>query len=103
MLSAPEYLGETKFVHKEETFVRTWHVWAYYEDTGELTAIQYGISTNLDCASKVIKRSECITPLQQHLWGMAEERLQDGLIFDDVEDFEVIEPFESKVLPFTRS
>lgn len=94
MLNAPEYLGTTEFFNPGENFTRTWHIWAYYEETGELTFIRFGISTDLLCAGYEFSRKDCSTAVHRHLWQVAEERLRAGLIFDeDNDDFEVIEPF----------
>lgn len=104
MLSAPEYLGETKFLSEVDRPWKTWHIWRYYDETGELTAIRFGISTDLLCAHSDFHRRDCITPLHRHLWSIAEEQLRESLIFDEADDdFEVIEPFDSNVVQRVRS
>jgi hypothetical protein len=99
MLNAPEYLGTTEFFYAGENFTRTLHIWAYYEETGELTSIRFGISIDLLCAHYKHSRQACTTPVKRHLWKVAEERLRAGHILDeDNEDSDVIEPFDSNVV-----
>lgn len=96
-----EYLGETKFFSNIENRWRTWHIWSYYDETGELTAIQFGNSIDISCAQPEFKRSDCTTPLHRHLWSVCEDRLSQGLIFDE-DDGVVIEPFSDNVSPVIR-
>lgn len=96
------YLGETKFFSQSDNFWRTFHLWGYCDEAdGELTGINYANGIILDPTPRVIHRRECTTPLLQHLWKEAEERLSASLIFDDDadDDFQVIEPFDSNVVP----
>ena len=93
-------LGITKFFHYAESYTRNWYLWGYYDEHGKLTAIRYGVSSDLLCAHPDFHRHECSTPLHQHLWKVAEERLRRGLLFDKEDDgSEVTEPFPSKVVP----
>jgi hypothetical protein len=99
------YLGETKFFSNYDKIWRTLQLWGYYDEVdGELTGINYANGVILDPTPRVIHRRECTTALLLHLWKEAEKRLGESLIFDTKEDadFEVIEPFESNVIPLGR-
>ena len=102
MSSLLEYLGKTMFFSPETQTWKTWHIWGYYEPTGELTAIRYGISTDLLCAHPDFHHRERTTALHFHLWVAAQELLHKYLMFDEEEDIELIEPSEDNVIPFSR-
>jgi len=93
------YLGESKFFNTGDKIWKTWHLWGYHDASGELSAIRYGISINLLCAHPDVPHKKCTTELQKHLWTKAQERLHQGLIFDDEEsdDFDVIEALDKAV------
>lgn len=99
------YLGETKFFSQSDEFWRTLHLWGYYDEAdGDLTGINYVSGVIIDPTARVIHRRECTTPLLLHLWKEAEKRLGESLIFDEgSEDFTVIEPFDSNVVPQRRT
>lgn len=71
----PEYLGTFMFYAPEGNFWRTWHIWGYADENGEVIAIHVGISKLLECASGEITRSDCNTELKKQAFGIADERM----------------------------
>ena len=93
-----KYLGGTKFYNRTENFTRTWQVWGYHTADGELTAIEYGISSQYQCANRGTSRQDCVSPLQKQLWAVAQERLAQNLCYDENDELPLIEPIEDDVI-----
>lgn len=71
----PEYLGSFMFYAPEDNFWRTWHIWGYADENGEVIAIHLGNSTLLECSSGEIAREDCNTELKKQAFIIADERM----------------------------
>jgi len=75
----PEYLGTFMFYAPEDNFWRTWHIWGYADENGEVIAIHIGISKLLECASGEITRSDCGNELRKRAMKIADERMAKAM------------------------
>lgn len=67
------YMGTFLFLSSADQRWKTWHLWGIIDDEGDVVAIHYGISSNLQCASGEILRSDCDSDLRKKAFKVAEE------------------------------
>lgn len=82
----PIELGTFSWYHEDEGFRRTWYLWGYSEDPGELVAIHLGISTILANARGPLRRSDCTDDFTRAAFALAEQRMREA--WDDADDDE---------------
>jgi len=75
----PEYLGTFIFYAPEDNFWRTWHIWGYADENGEVIAIHIGISKLLECASGKITRSDCGNELRKLAMKIADQGMAETI------------------------
>ena len=75
----PEYLGTFMFYAPEDNFWRTWHIWGYADENGEVIAIHIGISKLLECASGKITRSDCGNELRKLAMKIADQGMAETI------------------------
>ena len=66
-------MGTFLFLSSADQRRKTWHLWGTIDDEGGVVSIHYGISSNLQCASGEILRSDCDSDLRIKAFKVAEE------------------------------
>jgi len=82
-----EYAGTFTFYSCADDVDKTWHLWAEVDDEGEVVAIHYGISSNLQCASGEVLKGDCDSRLRVEAFQIAKRRFEnpeqgDGEVID---------------------
>lgn len=77
-----EYLGTFHFTGNDN-YTRAYHLWAVIDDEGDICAIHYGISLDLQMASGEVIRKNCDSALRRKAFTIAEERWEAERIEDE--------------------
>jgi len=101
----PEDVGVLRYTSPTDKVVREYRVWVFLDPTtGEVDFVSY-VNSSLQITNSFgpLKRSECKTPLEKAVFAFAEEQVSAQVHDEEgIDDFAVIEPFESNVYPLHR-
>ncbi len=86
-MTTPLYFGNTP-ARRADGIMGLFRVWAHVEPDQTVSAITYGISDLIVCAHGPLRRSECVTQLQQELLAFADRtakelEFDDGIVIED--------------------
>jgi hypothetical protein len=84
-MSVPEFLGTT-IVCCADSANRTFYVWAYLSEMGEIEALHYGINFQLVDASGIIDRRSIDTDTRRKIWKFAEDAINEGVVIEPFDD-----------------
>jgi len=82
------YVGTFHFSSATDGHNKLWHLWGVQDDSGEVVAIHYGISSDIHCASGEVLVSDCDSELRVNAFTIAKEKLETHSSDDE---FEVID------------
>ena len=68
-------------------------------DDGEVEAMHYGISSDLQTASGVVHKRDLDTDLRKKLWRFIEDTINEGIVIEAFEDTPIA---TAAVIPFKR-
>ena len=98
------YLGATK-VFSADMVWKTFHIWGYADEIGELIGFHFNLSQDFLSASREMNRRDCTNDLQKTLWRKVKERMAEAMNNGEGDDLDVLEPFDvvvrTNIIPIT--